>query len=75
MFNFSNTFIKKFSTKVESPNQLYGYILREKFAAICRADLVSKVLNKTENDTEVTHLMIVSVKRGLKPSFNMTPLK
>ena len=50
MIRFLNTQNKKFSTKNETFVQLYGYALRDKFAAICQADLTSKILNKTEND-------------------------
>lgn len=61
MLSFNLNSKRFFSTKVKKVKKiptvneptfehLYGYALRDKFAAICHADLIAKVLNKTEND-------------------------
>jgi ribosomal protein S19 len=34
---------------LNTKKRLYGYVLRDKFMEICKANLISKVLNKTEN--------------------------
>lgn len=56
--------IKNFSTKIkatiEPKGQLFGYALRDKFSSICHADLISKILNKTEDDNMLLRYNLIT---------------
>lgn len=53
--------------KLESKQNVYGIQLRDKFIEICRADLISRVLNKANNN-----LMLLRTDRIVKENIGKT---